>query len=48
MVARMRDAGIDNAYLYEVDEGGHALLNSYLNPELMAHRTAFLMAHLMN
>ncbi|KAH6676953.1 hypothetical protein F5X68DRAFT_264162 [Plectosphaerella plurivora] len=42
MVARMRDAGIEEAYFYEVEEGGHALLNSYLNPELMAHRTAFL------
>ncbi|KAK4149504.1 Alpha/Beta hydrolase protein [Chaetomidium leptoderma] len=48
MIAKLQDAGAEEAYLYVVAEGGHNHINSYSNPVLMGHRTSFFVHHLMD
>lgn len=48
MVAKLHDAGAEESYLYVVEQGGHNHINTYLNPVLMAHRTAFFIHYLMD
>ncbi|KAL4881240.1 peptidase S9, prolyl oligopeptidase [Aspergillus karnatakaensis] len=43
LVAKMRDAGVSNAFLYEAADGGHNVSDPLKNDELMSSRIAFLM-----
>ena len=43
LVAKMKDAGVLNAFLYEDGDGGHHVSDPFNNFEMMSRRIAFLM-----
>jgi prolyl oligopeptidase len=46
LVARLKEVGSHNTFLYEETEGGHGVTDIFLNPALMARRLAFFIDNL--
>lgn len=47
LIARLKEAGSERAFLYEDRSGGHTVSDPFKNAALLARRIAFFMHHLM-